>query len=258
VSASSPRLRGAPLIDGVVVALLGESIPLNHIDRAARRCGEGALDWEVQDAPDFFSAPVRVRCLSRAGRTESLVLTVPALTLRFRSRYPAVARSVHLIRSEVLDVARDCGADGECLEDIRLAVSEAAREAVTGSFAGAHVLVAIELGDGELVVTLGGDEAGHDDARMRFPCARAVDQERDSAVERLEDALLEQDRLSDRLDAAVGTSAEGTAYTQLRVAGTHVAARQAWVRWVDDSAYRGLSAGAFEFRASDLAAAGLL
>ena len=77
----------------------------------------------------------------------------------------------------VLDVARDCGADAECLEEIRLAVSEAVREAVTGSLAGAHVQVWIELGDSELVVTVGGDGAGYGHALMRFPGALAVDRE---------------------------------------------------------------------------------
>ncbi|HYH58403.1 MAG TPA: hypothetical protein VD790_04180 [Thermoleophilaceae bacterium] len=130
-------------------------------------------------------------------------------------------------------------------------MSEAAREVVTRDLADAYVQVRIELGDGELVVTVGGDDAGCGDTPMRFPCALAVDQERDSAVERLDAALLEQDRLSDRLDAAIGTSTELTAYTQLRAAGSDVAARQAWVHWVEDKAYRGLNAGAFELRASD-------
>jgi hypothetical protein len=161
---------------------------------------------------------------------------------------------VRAIRSEALDTARDCGADGECLEKIRLGVSEAAREAVSRSLADGQVHVQIELGDGEFVVTVGCDGVVHADARMRFPCALAVDQEHDSAVERLEEALVEQDRLSDRLDAAVGTSTELRAYTQLRAAGSHVAARQAWVHWVDDKAYRGLNAGPFELRASDPAA----
>jgi anti-sigma regulatory factor (Ser/Thr protein kinase) len=185
------------------------------------------------------------------------VLNVPALTLRFRSRYPAVARSVRAIRSDVLDTALDCGADGECLEEIRVAVSEAAREAVSRNRADAHVRVQIELGDGELVVTVGGDGLDHADTRMRFPCALAVDEEHDRAVEQLEEALVEQDRLSDRLDAAVGTSTELTAYAQLQAAGSQVAARQAWLHWVDDEAYRGLNAGDFELRASDSALAGL-
>jgi hypothetical protein len=191
-------------------------------------------------------------CYLQSRENRVFVLNVPALTLRLRSRYPAVALSVRAIRSEVLDTARDCGADGECLEQIRLAVSEAAREAVARGLAGAHVQVRVELGDGELVVTVGGDGPGYGDSRMmRFPCALAVDQEHDSAVERLEEALVEQDRLSDRLAGAVGTSTELTAYAQLQAAGSDVAARQAWVHWVDDRAYRGLSAGAFELRASD-------
>jgi hypothetical protein len=177
------------------------------------------------------------------------VLTVPALTLRSRSRYPADARSVRAIRSDVLDIARDCGAAGECLEDIRLAVSEAAREAVTRSLAGAYVQVQVELGDGEIVVTVCGAGGTDTDARVSFPCTLAVDREHDSAVERLDAALVEQDRLSAGLDAAVGTSTELTAYARLQAAGDQVAARQAWVHWVDDNAYRGLNAGPFELRA---------
>ena len=180
------------------------------------------------------------------------MLTVPALTLRFRSRYPAVARSVRALRSEVLDIARDCGASGDCLEELRLAVSEAARDAVTRNPANAYVEVQIELGDDQLVVTVSGDADTETAAGMRFGCALAVDQEHDSAVERLEEALVEQDRLSDRLDAAVGTSTELTAYTSLQAAGDEVAARQAWVHWVDDRTSRGLNAGPFELRSAEL------
>lgn len=170
------------------------------------------------------------------------MLTVPALTLRFRSRYPAVTRSVRAIRSDVLDIARDCGAEGECLEEVRLAVSEAAREAVTHGMADAHLRVQIELGDAELVVTVSGDGAADADARMCFPCGRAVDREHDSAIERLEGALMEQ---------AAGTATELVACAQR----AEVAARQAWVHWVDDEAYRGVNAGPFELRASDPAGA---
>lgn len=177
------------------------------------------------------------------------MLTVPALTLRSRSRYPATVRAVSAIRSDVLDIARDCGAEGECLEDIRLAVSEAAREAVSRSLPQAYVRVQVELGDGELVVTVCGAGATDTAVPMSFACTLAVDREHDSAVERLDAALVEQDRLSARLDAAAGTSTELTAYTRLRAAGDRVAARQAWVRWVDDNAYRGVNAGPFELLA---------
>ena len=73
--------------------------------------------------------------------------------------------------------------------------------------------------------------------------------ERDSAVERLEAALVEQNRLGERFDAAVGTSTEFGAYIRLRAAGEQVTARLAWVNWVDDESYRGLNAGPFELLA---------
>jgi hypothetical protein len=74
-------------------------------------------------------------------------------------------------------------------------------------------------------------------------------QERDSAIQRLDAALVEQDRLGERFDAAVGTSTELGAYARLRAAGEQVTAREAWVNWVEDESYRGLNAGPFELLA---------
>jgi hypothetical protein len=71
-------------------------------------------------------------------------------------------------------------------------------------------------------------------------------QERESAVARLDAALVEQDRLSERFDAAVGTSTEFGAYVRLQGAGEQVRARQAWVDWVEDESYRGVNVGPFE------------
>ena len=73
--------------------------------------------------------------------------------------------------------------------------------------------------------------------------------ERNRALHRLEAALLEQDRLGERFDAAVGTPTEFGAYVRLRAAGEQVAAREAWLNWVDDGGYRGLNAGPFELLA---------
>ena len=79
--------------------------------------------------------------------------------------------------------------------------------------------------------------------------------ERDRAAQRLEAALVEQDRLGERFDAAVGTSTEFGAYVRLRGAGDQVTAREAWLNWVDDESYRGLNAGPFELLAESRALA---
>ena len=71
----------------------------------------------------------------------------------------------------------------------------------------------------------------------------------DRAVQSLNAALVEQDRLSERYDAASGTSTELGAYVRLRAAGDQVAARGAWLSWIDDEGYRGLNAGPFELLA---------
>ena len=67
----------------------------------------------------------------------------------------------------------------------------------------------------------------------------------------LDAELVEQDRLSERYDAAIGTSNELAAYVRLRTAGDRIAAREAWLKWVDDEGYRGLNAGPFELLAEN-------
>jgi hypothetical protein len=74
-------------------------------------------------------------------------------------------------------------------------------------------------------------------------------EQRDTAVQRLEAALVERDRLGERFDAAVGTSTEFGAYVRLRAADAQVRAREVWLNWVDDGGYRGLNAGPFELLA---------
>jgi hypothetical protein len=75
-----------------------------------------------------------------------------------------------------------------------------------------------------------------------------VTEEHDRAVDRLGTALAEQHRLTDRYEAAIGTSAELSAHVQLHQADDHVMARDAWLKWVDDEGYRGLNAGPFDLR----------
>jgi hypothetical protein len=78
-------------------------------------------------------------------------------------------------------------------------------------------------------------------------------EQHDSAVQRLDAALVERDRLGERFDAAVGTSTEFGAYVRLRAADAQVRAREVWLNWVDDGGYRGLNAGPFELLAESRA-----
>ena len=57
---------------------------------------------------------------------------------------------------------------------------------------------------------------------------------RERAIERLEGAVAEQDRLSEAYDAAIGTSAELRAHVRLQGAGDEVVAREAWLNSIDD------------------------
>ena len=62
---------------------------------------------------------------------------------------------------------------------------------------------------------------------------------RNDAVQQLEAALVEQDRLGDRYRAVIGTSSEFSAYSHLRGASDEVAAREAWLKSVDDDGLGG-------------------
>jgi hypothetical protein len=144
------------------------------------------------------------------------------------------------MRAEVAAVARECGVRGEELSDVRLAVSEAATNAVMHGSAGpdARVGITVELTDTTMLVTISDDGPGlglglftiaGSSVHMRFPIPRADAKEHDDAVHALEGALVEQDRVSEQLDRAVGTSSEVGAYARLRAAGVQVTLRQAQV-----------------------------
>jgi len=73
--------------------------------------------------------------------------------------------------------------------------------------------------------------------------------EYESAARRLDVERVEQERLRESYQGAIGTSAESGFYRRLRAAGDLVAARRAWLRWIDGDSYRGLNAGPFELLA---------
>ena len=192
---------------------------------------------------------------------------------RFRAQYSATPSSVGVICGEVKAVARELGIEGEQLDDVALAVSQAATDAVVDGSARRDdppVRLRVDVADPKMLVTI----SGATEACLTFLCATPAAHARgslarlaaatghvhDSAVQRLGDALLEQDRLGTAFDAAVGTSTEFGAYVRLRRAGEQVAARQAWLSWVDNESYHGLNAGPFELataRGSSAASDGL-
>ena len=87
--------------------------------------------------------------------------------------------------------------------------------------------------------------------RTNEELASTLAQEHDRAEQRLSVALAEQRRSRERYDTAVAGSPLLLAAVGLHAADQEVAARDAWLRWVDDDGYRGLDAGPFELRAGD-------
>jgi hypothetical protein len=80
-----------------------------------------------------------------------------------------------------------------------------------------------------------------------------VGKEHDRAERRLGAALADQRRSRDRYDAAAGRSARLVEAVGLHAADQEVAAREAWLMWIDDDGARGLNAGPFELLAEDSA-----
>jgi hypothetical protein len=162
------------------------------------------------------------------NRGDALHNSVP----RFRAQYAADASCVGVIRGEVKAVARELGIQGEELSDVELAVSEAATNAVDESAGRGdpRVGVRVDVADPEMLVTI----AGGTEVCLTFGVhlREATTDVQDRAVQRLNDALLEQDRLGTSFDAAVGTSSEFGAYVRLQQASEQVAARQTWLNWV--------------------------
>jgi hypothetical protein len=62
----------------------------------------------------------------------------------------------------------------------------------------------------------------------------ARDHARDGATRRLRAAIAEQDRLTYRHETAIGTAGEAAADAARRGADEQVAARGAWLQWVDE------------------------
>jgi len=77
---------------------------------------------------------------------------------RFAASYEATPRSVGVVRNQMAALAADCGLDDEHIADVKLAVSEAATNALVHAYRDLDesgvIRVEAEIGDGELQITV--------------------------------------------------------------------------------------------------------
>ena len=62
----------------------------------------------------------------------------------FRASYEATAQSVAVVRNQMAALARDCGLGDEAVSDVKLAVSEAATNALVHGYRGAGGTIGVE------------------------------------------------------------------------------------------------------------------
>lgn len=81
---------------------------------------------------------------------------------RFDARYPASPYSVGAMRGEAVAIARECGLEDRDLNDIALAVSEAATNAVVHGSPGdgPYVSISIEIERGEILIVVSDEGEG--------------------------------------------------------------------------------------------------
>lgn len=82
--------------------------------------------------------------------------------MRFDGRFPAVSLGIAAIRGEMTAVARECGLDERQVNDVALAVSEAATNAIVHGYRGepGTIHVTASIGDGELTIMIADEGEG--------------------------------------------------------------------------------------------------
>ena len=79
------------------------------------------------------------------------------MSVRYEARVPGTPLGVRRLRREMTAVAKGCGMDAEGIADVRLAVTEAATNAVIHAYAKAEgeLRVTAAMRDGELAIVIG-------------------------------------------------------------------------------------------------------
>jgi anti-sigma regulatory factor (Ser/Thr protein kinase) len=85
----------------------------------------------------------------------------------FEARMPGTPLGVRMLRNEISNIATDCGMDAAGVADVRLAVTEAAANAVMHGYAQAtgDLTVSAVVQDGELAIVIGDTGRGFDEGR---------------------------------------------------------------------------------------------
>jgi serine/threonine-protein kinase RsbW len=78
------------------------------------------------------------------------------MAIAFEARYPGTPRGVSVLRQAMAGLANDCGMDAEGIADVRLAVTEAATNAVIHAYAevDGELRVTAAVDDGELTIVI--------------------------------------------------------------------------------------------------------
>jgi anti-sigma regulatory factor (Ser/Thr protein kinase) len=79
------------------------------------------------------------------------------MAISFEARVPGTPLGVSMLRREMAGIAEDCGMNAEGIADVRLAVTEAATNAVIHAYADAEgeLKVTAAIQDGELAIVIG-------------------------------------------------------------------------------------------------------
>jgi serine/threonine-protein kinase RsbW len=87
------------------------------------------------------------------------------MAIAFEAKYPGTPRGVGVLRRAMARLAQDCGMDAAGIADVRLAVTEAATNAVVHAYADAHgeLSVSAAVHDGELTIVIGDTGSGLSD-----------------------------------------------------------------------------------------------
>jgi serine/threonine-protein kinase RsbW len=89
------------------------------------------------------------------------------MALAFEAKFPGTPVGVRMVRREMAGLAEDCGMDVEAIADLRLAVTEAATNAVMHAYAEAEgeLRVTAAMHDGALTIVIGDTGPGLVDRR---------------------------------------------------------------------------------------------